>query len=159
MKGLNTLRLALAILICQLAGVIGAAFTTPSLPVWYASIAKPAFTPPGWLFAPVWIALFTLMGAALYLVWVEWIKGKNAKAALTVFNVQLAFNVMWSYLFFGLRQPFYAFVEIVALWISILLTIILFYRVSRKAALLLLPYFLWVSFAAALNYSIWQLNA
>ncbi len=149
--------LVLFILICQFAGIIGSVFTAPSIPAWYASINKPDFNPPNWIFAPAWTTLFLLMGIALYLIWEKGIK-KN-RIAIYVFSAQLILNVVWSLLFFGLQNPFLAFIEIIILWIAILATIILFYRIRREAGLILIPYIVWVSFAALLNYSVWVLNA
>lgn len=151
------IRPVITILICQMAGIIGSVFTMPSIPTWYASLNKPWFSPPNWLFGPVWITLFTLMGISLYLIWNKGLK--NVKIPLTIFGVQLILNTIWSFLFFGLKSPFIAFIEIIILWISIALTIISFYRVSKKAGLILLPYIIWVSIATALNYYIWILNS
>lgn len=148
-------KLIASILICQIAGVIGSVFTTPSITTWYADLQKPGFSPPNWVFGPVWITLYTLMGISLYLVWN---KKKNIKIPLTLFFIQLILNSIWSIIFFGLQNPFYALIEIIILWIMILLTIISFYKVSKKAGLLLLPYIIWVSVATILNYYIWILN-
>ena len=151
------IRLVITILICQMAGIIGSVFTISSIPTWYASLNKPWFSPPNWLFGPVWITLFTLMGISLYLMWNRGLK--SVKIPLTLFGVQLILNTVWSFLFFGLESPFIAFIEIIILWISIALTIISFYRISKKAGLILLPYIIWVSIATALNYYIWILNS
>jgi len=151
-------RLITSLAICQVAGFIGSLFTTPSIPFWYATIKKPLFTPPNWVFAPVWISLFVLMGLSLYLVWNAGVRRKDVQMALTVFGIQLVCNILWSALFFGLHSPMYAFIEIVLLWIFILLTILRFYPISRTAAYLLVPYICWVSFAGFLNGSIALLN-
>ncbi|MFH1709439.1 MAG: TspO/MBR family protein [bacterium] len=143
---------------CLIAGMIGSVFTAPSIPAWYAGLQKPAFNPPNWIFAPVWTALFIMMGIAAYLVWDRGSENKNVKIALAAFGGQLFLNVLWSVLFFGLRSPSSAFVDIILLWLAILLTIICFYKVSRPASYLLIPYILWVSFAAVLNLSILLLN-
>jgi len=147
------------IILCILIGSIGSIFTTPSIGTWYDSINKPSFTPPNWLFGPVWIALFTLMGIALYLVLEKGWKKKKVKKAVTIFGIQFFFNVLWSVLFFGLRQPFYALIEILALWVTIALTIITFYRIDKRAGWILLPYIIWVSIATLLNFYVWILNA
>jgi len=152
------LKLIAAILVCEIAGGIGSLFTAPSIPTWYASIQKPAFNPPNWIFAPVWTTLFLLMGISLYLIWEKGLEKKEVKMAFSVFGIQLALNVIWSILFFGLQSPFFAFVEIVLLWIAILVNIIFFYRISKWAGILLIPYIMWVSVAAFLNYSVWVLN-
>lgn len=151
-------KLITALAACQLVGVVGSVFTTPSLPTWYAALRKPAFTPPDGVFAPVWITLFFLMGVAAFLVWDKGIGSKGVKTALTFFGVQLGLNLLWSGLFFGLRSPLLAFVEIVALWLAIGAAILTFYRVSKPASFLLIPYITWVSFAAVLNYTIVKLN-
>jgi benzodiazapine receptor len=152
-------KLVAAIIVCQLAAVIGSFFTTSSIATWYASIQKPAFTPPNWVFAPVWTTLFLLMGISLYLVWDRGLGRKDVKFAVYVFGFQLFLNILWSVLFFGLQNPFLALVEIALLWIAILVNIVFFYRISRKAGILLVPYIIWVTLASALNYGVWVLNA
>jgi tryptophan-rich sensory protein len=154
----RTAKLITALAACQLVGVVGSVFTTPSLPAWYAALRKPAFTPPDGVFAPVWITLFVLMGVAAFLVWDKGIGSKGVKTALIAFVVQLGLNLLWSGLFFGLRSPLLAFVEIVALWLAIAAAILTFYRVSKPASFLLIPYIAWVSFAAVLNWAIVRLN-
>jgi tryptophan-rich sensory protein len=155
---INIPKLIVSIIICQLAGAVGSIFTAPSIPTWYASLTKPAFSPPNWLFAPVWITLFLLMGISLYLVWEKGLKKRRAKIAVSIFAVQLILNSLWSLLFFGLQSPFLALAEIIILWISIALTIYCFHKISRKAAYILLPYIVWVTIATFLNYYIWVLN-
>lgn len=150
-------RLIISLVICQLAGIIGSIFTTPAIPGWYASLEKPTFNPPNWLFSPVWIFLFLLMGVTLYILWQNLPK-KVAKIALAFFAIQLGLNVFWSVIFFGLKSPMVAFIEIIILWIFILLTMIKSFRVSKATVYLLLPYILWVSFAAVLNFFLWHLN-
>lgn len=156
MKKQNILKLIFAIVICQMAGIIGSLFTTPSIPGWYATLDKPAFNPPSWIFGPVWIFLYLLMGIALYLVLID--KKKDKRAALWLFGTQLVLNSIWSIIFFGLQNPFYALIELVILWIAIVLTIWQFWKINVKAGALLLPYIAWGTFAMVLNYSIWQLN-
>lgn len=151
-------RLIISIVVCQLAGVIGSFFTFPNISTWYAGLVKPSFVPPNWLFAPAWTTLFILMGIALFLVW-ERRESEYFRPAVYVFSVQLVLNILWSALFFGLQSPFLGFVEIIPLWIAILASIVIFYRVDRRAGYLLIPYICWVSFAAILNYSVWILNA
>ena len=131
-------------------------FTISAIPNWYAALQKPWFTPPNWLFAPVWLSLYFLMGATLYLLWG---KRPQSRTALAAFAVQLVFNVAWSAVFFGAHELFYGFVIIVALWVAILATVAFSYRVSRGAATLLIPYIVWVTIASALNYYVWVLNA
>ena len=151
------IKLIASIVICQLAGVIGAFFTTPSISSWYAGLNKPFFNPPSWLFGPVWTLLYLLMGVSLYLVWSQ----KNQagkKLALTIFAIQLGLNSFWSIVFFGLQLPWVAFLEILVLLFFIVLTIVKFFPISKKSAYLLIPYLLWVSFASVLNFYIARLN-
>ncbi len=157
-KSVNFSRLVAAIIICQLAGIIGSVFTISSIPTWYASLAKPIFTPPSWLFGPVWIALYTLMGISLYLVWQKGFKKNENRNALYVFGAQLSLNAAWSIVFFGMRDIFGGLLVIIAMWLSIAATIIAFYKISKKAAWLLVPYMIWVSVATLLNFYLWQLN-
>ncbi len=152
------IRLIISLVICQLAGILGSIFTTPSIPTWYASLKKPSFTPPNWLFAPVWIFLFFLMGISLFLIGQKGIGYPLVKRALLIFFIQLIFNILWSFLFFGLKSPLFGFIEIILLWVLILLTIIFFLPISKIAGLLLLPYLIWVSWATVLNFAIWRLN-
>ncbi len=154
----NILRLIVSIVICESAGIVGSLFTTPSIPTWYASLAKPSFNPPNWLFGPVWTILFLIMGISVFLVWNKGINRSDVKIALIIFAAQLLLNILWSVLFFGYHSPFAAFVAIICLWMTILVTIVIFYRISRVSAWLLIPYILWVSFAAVLNFFIWRLN-
>jgi tryptophan-rich sensory protein len=154
----NVFRLLVSIIICQFAGAIGAIFTSSSLESWYLLLEKPTFNPPSWVFFPVWTTLYTLMGISLYLVWEKGIQQKEVKAGVFLFGLQLGLNILWSFLFFGLQSSYLAFLEILLLWFAILLTAIQFWKVSKAASYLLIPYFLWVSFAALLNYQIWVLN-
>ncbi|MES2087595.1 MAG: TspO/MBR family protein [Patescibacteria group bacterium] len=158
MKFNNTFKLIIAIVISELAGIIGSVFTTPSITGWYAGIIKPSFNPPAWVFAPVWTTLFALMGVAAFLIWKKGLERRDVKIALGIFASQLTLNTLWSIIFFGLHSPGGALVEIVFLWLAILVTIITFVKISKPTAWLLAPYILWVSFAAYLNYSIWILN-
>ncbi len=159
MKKSDILKLIVSLIICQLAGFVGSLFTTPSIPTWYASLDKPAFTPPNWVFSPVWISLFVVMGISLFLVWQKSLHYPGVSGALFWFGIQLILNMLWSVLFFGLKSPFLAFIGIIFLWVAILLTMIKSFKVSRLAGVLFVPYILWVSFAAFLNFSIWSLNA
>ena len=149
-------KLLVALIVCQLAGAIGSIFTASKIPSWYAGLVRPVFSPPNWIFGPVWTTLYLLMGFALYIVWTS--ESPKKKTALTVFGIQLFLNALWSFLFFGLQNPFFAFLEIILLWVSILLSMIFFYPIAKKAMWLLVPYILWVSFASVLNFAIWQLN-
>lgn len=151
-------KLLVSITLPLLAGFIGSIFTTSSIPVWYVGLTKPMLTPPAWVFAPVWTTLYILMGFAAYLVWLKGWNEKGVRAALGVYMLQLVLNTLWSVVFFGLRNPGAALIEMVFLWVSIVATIVLFAKISKPAAWILSPYILWVSFAAYLNYSIWALN-
>ncbi|MBU1019541.1 MAG: TspO/MBR family protein [Patescibacteria group bacterium] len=147
--------LIFALLVPQLVGFIGSLFTMTSVQVWYSEIYKPAFTPPSFVFAPVWIVLFLMMGIAFYLVLIEIISGKKATLALLIFGIQLVLNGLWSMIFFGLQNPQLAFFELCVLFVFILLNIWAFARVSKPAAWLLVPYAGWVVFAGFLNFAIW----
>jgi benzodiazapine receptor len=153
----DILKLVISMVLCQLAGFLGSLFTIPAIPTWYKALKKPFFTPPAWIFGPVWISLFILMGISLFMVWRRQ-DHPRFKTALIFFFVQLILNVLWSAVFFGLRSPLLGFVDIVLLWVAILLTIQNCFRISRVAGLLLLPYIVWVSFAVVLNFSLWILN-
>ena len=157
-KAIDILKLVLSIIICLGAGFIGSIFTTPAIPTWYATLKRPPFAPPNWLFAPVWTTLFVLMGISAFLVWRRGLNDPQVKIALGIFIVQLILNALWSVMFFGLRSPLAGLIDIAILWIAILLTILNFFKISTAAGLLLIPYILWVSFAAVLNFSIWRLN-
>jgi tryptophan-rich sensory protein len=157
-KNVNISKLLASILLCQLAGVIGSVFTASSLENWYILLEKPSFNPPSWVFFPVWTTLYTLMGISLYLVWEKGLQKPEVKKGILIFGIQLGLNSLWSFLFFGLKSPYYAFIEIILLWFAILLTILQFRKISKTASYLLLPYIVWVSFAAVLNYYIWILN-
>ncbi|MGC9610842.1 MAG: TspO/MBR family protein [Minisyncoccia bacterium] len=158
MKINNFFKLVIAIVVCELAGVVGSFFTVSAITSWYAGIVKPALNPPNWVFAPVWTALYLLMGIAAFLIWKNGWEKKEVNMALGIFGIQLVLNAAWSIIFFGLHSPGAAFIEIIFLWLAIVAAIIAFARISRPAAWLLAPYILWVSFAAYLNYSIWILN-
>lgn len=144
--------------ICFLAAALGSAFTTGAIDTWYATLNKPFFNPPNWVFGPVWTLLYLLMGISLYLIWITKTDKKTKRQALTFFFIQLGLNALWSILFFGLKSPSAALVGIIVLLIAICLTIRNFLRVSKLAAWLLIPYLAWVSFATILNLSILLLN-
>ncbi len=148
-----------SVLIAQAAGGIGAIFTSAKIPTWYATVVKPSWQPPNWLFGPVWTTLFTLMGIAAAIVWIQRGQSPIAQKALVAYGVQLILNVLWSYLFFGMQSPGLAFIEIVFLLIAIVGTMVLFWRVSPAAGWLMMPYLIWVLFASFLNFTIWRLNS
>lgn len=143
------------LLVCLAAGLLGSLATAPQIPTWYATLAKPSWNPPNWIFAPVWTTLYVLMGIAAWLVWRK--RGFRGRTAV-LFWSQLVLNALWSILFFGLENPGGAFVEVVLLWVLILATVRDFARVSKAGAALLAPYLAWVTFASALNLAIWRLN-
>ncbi|MBP1719250.1 MAG: benzodiazepine receptor TspO [Deltaproteobacteria bacterium] len=158
LKAADIPKLVFYIIVCQLAGGIGSYFTRPAIPTWYATLKKPLLTPPDWVFAPVWITLYVLMGISVFLVWRETRYGKPRQKALFLFWIQLGLNAFWSYLFFGLHSPLAGLVGIIALVVCIFLTLRIFLRISFPAGLLLIPYLLWVGYAAGLNFSIYILN-
>ncbi|MEO0095936.1 MAG: TspO/MBR family protein [candidate division WOR-3 bacterium] len=157
-QNFNIVKFIASLILTLGAGFIGSMATRQSVSTWYGTINKPPISPPNWLFGPVWTALFILMGIAFYLVWNKGFSELSVKTAMIIFLIQLALNILWSFLFFGLRSPLYAFIEIIILWIAILLTIIYFFKVSYVAGYLLIPYILWVSFASILNGWIAVLN-
>jgi tryptophan-rich sensory protein len=141
-----------------LAGVVGSFSTMSSIPTWYAGLIKPAFTPPNWLFGPVWTTLYILMGIALYLVVREGTEKKPVQLGIIVFAAQLIVNILWSLVFFGLQSPLLGLITILVLIALVLATIYFFYQVSRTAAILLVPYIVWVCIATYLNAMILVLN-
>ena len=146
------------VLLCEFIGLIGTVFTLKSIADWYPNLVKPSFTPPSWLFGPVWIILYALMGIAVYFVWSKGMKSRGVRLGLVLFSVQLALNLIWSVLFFGLRSILGGLIDIILLWITILMTIVAFYKVSRKAALAMVPYLAWVTIALLLNFYVWKFN-
>lgn len=146
------------IAICQTAGLIGSIFTRAGQREWFPSLDKPDFNPPAWVFGPVWTLLYAMMGIAAGIVWREGRETRDGRLGLQLFGLQLGLNTLWSALFFGARSPFTALIDIVALWIAIVATIVVFARTSRVAAVLMLPYLAWTTFATVLNATIWQIN-
>ena len=142
---------------CFGAALVGSAFTAPSVPEWYATLLKPSFTPPNWLFEPVWSMLYLAMAIAGWLVWRQ--RESFTTLPLALFGGQLVLNVLWSILFFGLQAPGIALIEILTLWASIFATLLSFWRISAMASWLFVPYLAWVSFATMLNFEIWRLNS
>ena len=166
----DLLRLVVSIAIPLIAGAVGAIFTSESIATWYQTIEKPSFTPPNWLFGPVWTTLYVLMGLSLFLVWrgltsstitTTFLENRRSVKIVTfiAFGTQLILNVLWSFLFFGLRSPQLAFAEIMMLLASIAVTIVIFSKISKLAAVLMLPYAGWVTLASFLNLQIWLLNS
>ena len=154
-KGSSILSLVGWLAVCFGAAAIGGLFMPGE---WYAQLRKPSWNPPSWIFGPVWTALYIMMSVAAWLVWK---RGgfKVQRVALSLFLLQLLFNALWSPLFFGLHNPGLAFVDIVLLWLALLATLLAFARTSVLAGSLLMPYLAWVTFASALNWTLWRLNS
>ena len=151
-------KIAIAVVACLVIGFLGSIATQTSVNTWFTTLEKPFFNPPAWLFAPVWTTLYIMMGIAAGLVWYRGLHHLWVKTALYHFLFQLFLNLSWSVVFFGLQQPFWALIVIIALIILLSLTIKWFKIANKKAAYLLIPYLLWVLFATALNFEIWRLN-
>jgi tryptophan-rich sensory protein len=159
LKNFNWLKIVIAVAICLTVGYFSSISTRSSVQVWFPTIEKPFFNPPPWVFAPVWTILYIMMGIAFGIIWNKYQKNNaDSKNALLFFGFQLALNALWSFLFFGLRNPLLAFIEIILLWLVIYETIKSFKKIDVLAAKLLYPYLAWVSFATLLNASIWYLN-
>ena len=150
--------IVISMTVCLLIGILASFATQSSVNDWYLTLNKPSFNPPNWIFGPVWGVLYILMGVAAGIVWSKGIYHLWVKTALYHFAFQLLFNALWSIVFFGFQSPFWALVVILTLLILILLTIRWFKVVSKVAAVLMIPYFLWVCFATFLNYKIWEMN-
>lgn len=148
-------KLIISLGLCLGIGFIGSTFTSSSIDSWYVSLIKPSFSPPNYIFAPVWIVLYVLAGISLYLIWTS---KKPESKAFIVFGINLGLNLLWSYLFFGLRSPTLAFYDVVLLWVSIVATIYFFMKSDSRTLILLLPYLIWVTIASYLNYQIMILN-
>lgn len=150
----SVLSLAGWLVVTFAAAAIGGFFTPGE---WYASLRKPVWNPPNWIFGPVWITLYVMMALA---AWLAWKRGgwPAQRTPLTLFLIQLLFNALWSALFFGMKNPLVALVDIVLLWLAVLVTLVTFWRASPLAGALLVPYLAWVTFAGALNFTLWRLN-
>ena len=150
------LKLFISLLLPQIAGGLGAFFTLSSVQSWYLTLNKPSWNPPSWLFGPVWTTLYVLMGIACFLIWKS--EHPRKKQVLTLYFLQLFLNFLWSQAFFGVQNPMLGMLVIVPLWAAILACILMFRKINTWAALLMIPYLLWVSFATVLNATIWYLN-
>lgn len=152
-------KILIMVITCLAVGYLSSFATESSNDVWFPTLNKPSFNPPAWVFAPVWSTLYVMMGIAAGLVWskIETAR-QDVKTALVFFAIQLALNALWSILFFGLKNPLLALIEIVILWLMIYETFVKFTKVDKVAGYLLIPYLLWVTFATVLNASIWWLN-
>lgn len=152
-------RILVVVVTCLVIGYFSGMVTRSAITTWYPTLIKPIFNPPNWIFAPVWSMLYVMMGVAAGLIWNKMESDKVVvKNALVIFAVQLALNALWSYLFFGLKNPMLAGIEIILLWLMIFETYTKFIKINKTAGYLLIPYLLWVSFAMVLNASIWWLN-
>jgi translocator protein len=154
----DLLKLIISVFGCEFVGFLGIPFTISAIPTWYATLNKPFFAPPNWIFGPVWTLLYFLMGVAFYLIWKKDWKQRKVKTAGMFFLAQLGLNFLWTPVFFGLKMPLLGLIVIMAMWIFILITIKKFYLLSKLASYLLVPYLLWVSFATMLNVAIVILN-
>lgn len=154
----NFLKLLVSVAVPLLIGFGASFFTITEIGSWYQTIQKPAWNPPNRIFGPVWTTLYIMMGVALFLVWKKESNSNLKKRATFLFAIQLILNFFWSIIFFNQHQIGWALVEIMILWLSILLTIIVFAKIDKTAAWLMVPYISWVSFATILNFTIWQLN-
>ncbi len=152
--------LLICILICFAASGVGVIAVNQTLESWYVMLRKPSWNPPNWLFGPVWTSLYTMMAVSAWLIWRRRDDQPGlVRVTLAIFAVQLTLNALWSWVFFAWRQPGWGFLEVLLLWAMIVATIAFEWRISRPAALLMVPYLGWVTFAAALNATIWRLNS
>jgi len=158
MRRFNIWLMLLFIIGSELLGFLGSFATAPNIPTWFKGLVKPPLSPPNWIFAPVWTILFALMGISAYLVFQKRLKNKQVNQAMMWFLAQFSLNILWSFLFFGLRNPLAGLLGIVVLWSTITITMLHFKKISKPACYLLIPYLFWVSFAAYLNASIYLLN-
>lgn len=156
MKNLYS-KIAICIIVCVALGLLSGLSTVDAIKNWYQYINKPSWNPPNWLFAPVWTLLYILMGIAVALIWHS--SNQNKKTAIGIFIVQFVLNLAWSFIFFNMHKIGWAFAEIIIMLFFISLTILLFYKINKTAAWLMLPYLCWVSFATVLNGAIWYLNS
>ena len=149
-------KLIVSIIFVELVGILGSFFTIGSISNWYSTLVKPSFNPPSWIFGPVWTILYLMIGVSFYLIWIS--KTKQKSKAYWIFAIQLFLNGIWSIVFFGMHQILGALAIIALLWLAIILNMLAFYKISKTAGYLLGPYWIWVSFASVLNFSIWWLN-
>lgn len=153
----HALSLVVCIGLCLGVAFIGSLATQTSVGDWYKTLQKPTWNPPSYIFGPVWTVLYICMGVSLWCVWIR--RGQTPiQGALVLFGIQLLANALWSFLFFGMKNPLWAFWDILVLWVAIAATMVVFWKISKTAGWLFLPYFLWVSFATFLNYTIWRMN-
>ena len=159
MKPVNIIKLLICCAVPFLTGLMGDPFiTAESSGRWYANLNKPFFNPPNWIFGPVWTTLYIMMGISAYLVWQKDIEDKPVRVAMAWYIIQIILNAIWTPLFFGMQSPLLGLVDVIGLLAAIIVTIVLFFKIFRPAALLLIPYLAWVSFATVLNASVYLLN-
>lgn len=155
----KNLKIIVSIIVSLSLGSLGALVTTPAIPTWYVHLNKPFFSPPNWLFGPVWTILYILMGISFGLIWQKYKKeDKTILYAMKLFGIQFLLNMIWSPVFFGFKNLFPAFIVIVLMWFFLFKTIWAFAKIDKKASRLLYPYLAWISFASILNFSVWILN-
>ncbi|MFC1947768.1 TspO/MBR family protein [Chloroflexota bacterium] len=159
MDGSTIVKLIICIVACFAAAGFGGIFTSKAIPDWYRGLKKPRYTPPNWVFGPVWTILYILMAISVFLVWQQGLSAPGVSIAFTLFWIQLTANALWSYVFFARRSIIGGIINIIILWLLILATIITSFPVSTIAGILLVPYILWVSIATYLNIGIWMLNS
>ncbi len=158
MKPVNIVKLVVCCAVPFLVGLRGEPFITEVRDNWYANLHKPFFNPPDWVFAPVWMTLYVMMGVSSFLIWRKGLDDKPVRIAMLWYVIQIILNAIWTPLFFGLQSPLLGLIDIVPLLAAIIVTIILFYKISRLAGLLLVPYMAWVTFAVIINASVYILN-
>lgn len=154
----KVLKFIISIIICQSAGIFGSLFTFDAISDWYVTLEKPTFAPRNWIFGPVWISLYFLMGVSLYMVWKDELKSKTGNTFFVIFGIQLILNALWSFLFLGLRSPLLGLLDIILLDIMVIVTIIYAKSLSKLAMILLIPYLVWIIFASFLNFAIFLHN-
>ena len=152
-----TLKFLISILLPLSLGAIAGMFTSQSVPEWYATLNRPSFNPPSWIFGPVWTTLYILMGISFFLIWKQE-ASKVRNRAILIFLLQLLLNFAWSFIFFYFNMIGLALVEIILLWISIVMMLVVFYKIKPIASYINIPYLLWVTFATVLNASYYILN-
>jgi len=154
----NRIRLIVSLAVPNLVGMLSGAAVSKSPGDWYSALVKPSFTPPSWVFAPVWTVLYSLMGVSFFLIWRRGLDSPGVRRGLFFFSLQLAFNALWAPFFFGLKAPGLALLDLLLLFGALLATLFSFFRIFKPAGVLLIPYLGWVGFAGLLNFRIWQLN-
>lgn len=155
---MNLKRLIVSLTLPQAAGALGAYFTSAAIATWYVTLEKPVFNPPNWLFGPVWLVLYVLMGLAIYGVWQSKKEGVTKRRAMTTFWIHLLLNAIWPIVFFSLKNLGLALVNIILVWSMIIVLIVQFWKIDRRSSYLLMPYLVWVSYATTLNAWIWVVN-